>query len=142
MKTIQVHPLSLALGLLLGGGLLAATGMQAPQGWSALPQGSEPNALRIVGIPDPRDMLVIRQESGPYVVPPGRTFVLTALGNNTTSGSADLAVDGVQELIVGFFGSADGPSVVPVAPGFTAPAGATIQVSGVSARAWGYLVGG
>jgi hypothetical protein len=108
--------------------------------------------------PSPRDMVQIR-DGTPYVVPAGRLFVLTGLGTNTNAGYqggsfATLSLNGQQEVVgqassdggsYGAIGIGSIASVSPVPPGFTAPAGSTIAVSGSGGgsagvgRAWGYL---
>jgi hypothetical protein len=103
--------------------------------------------------PEPRDMVQIRQGT-PYVVPAGKLFILTGLGNNSTCPYLfTLSVNGQDEIsagVSGTFGSgsavAELSSVAHVPPGFTAPAGSMLSISGSCGggqmnpgRAWGYL---
>lgn len=97
---------------------------------------------RIEYLPHPRDMVQIKEDV-PFVVPAGKLFVLTALGGaNVNASTAQLFVDG-QEEVSARMGGGTGydPRMVPLASGFTVPAGATITVIGFAhvGRAWGYL---
>ena len=157
MKPLELHPISaLAGAAALGLTLIAAGAVQVHpdkrvQVGPVAPLGSSTLSLRIVnpievvGIPDPRDMIVI-DEAIPYVVPTGKLFVLTGLGSTKTgtAAGARLFVDGAQVLQNP--GSTNATtSMFPVPPGFTVPAGSTITLLHTSgtplvARAWGYLV--
>jgi len=95
--------------------------------------------------PEPRDMVQIG-DGAPFVVPPGKIFVLTALGANQSNASwpALLFVNGVQELAAPATLTNVTATVQSIAPGFTVHAGSTVTVamSGVNpgiVRAWGYL---
>ena len=92
-------------------------------------------------------MIVIRQEEGPYTVPAGRLFVLTALGglgqaSSTLSTRCELSVDGQLEAH-GRNQSNAGSLVVEMPPGFTVQAGSviTLEANTNLGRAWGYLIG-
>jgi len=140
MRSLSIHPLSLAIGLGLGAVCLLsmsqATVISSP--------------LRVEYLAHPRDMVQIR-EGMPYPVPAGKLFVLTALGTNSSSsmGSAvQLRVNGQDEASVRVeylaVGSPSSSHVVAVPPGMTAAAGAVLEVvyggnDPADARAWGYL---
>ena len=96
--------------------------------------------VRVIGIPDPRDYVVVREETGLYTVPQGKLFVLTALGTTENVGST-LYVNSQREL-VRFFTQSEGLTVAKVPPGLSAGPGDVLQVvgGGSSGRAWGYLV--
>ena len=143
-RSISIHPLSLALGLVFGGICLLSMGQAT---FTPTPLGS---TVRVEYMPHPRDMVTIRGAT-PYVVPPGKVFVLTGLGTTTpTAYGASLNVNGVQEI--------QAPTASPgwnnmtireVPPGFTVAAGSTIEVCEpngqpsacleTTPRAWGYL---
>jgi len=95
-----------------------------------------PIPVSVQEMPDPHDMVVIRQEEGPYTVPEGKLFVLTSLGAQKNS-TPTLSLDGVLE-----FKSSQSHSPLPT--GFTASAAQVIVVESHDlenhARAWGYLV--
>lgn len=139
MTTIQLHPRSLVLGLAIGACALFAMAQSAPQYAST---------VRVQYMPHPRDMVQI-EEGVPYVVPAGKVFVLTGLGSATNaSGVVGLAANGTIEVEVkpevGASGtSTDTTTMKHVPLGFTAPAGASLDVVGgnppMDARAWGYL---
>ena len=150
MKPFEVHPLSALAGAALLGLTLVAAGAaqdKRVQVDSVEPLGNATQSLRIVnpieviGIPDPRDMLVIKGEDGPYVVPTGKLFVLTGLGpaTGTSNLSAHLYVDGVVEAYA-IDAILCGVSVMEVPRGFIVSSGKTITVGDPNARAWGYLI--
>jgi len=159
MKPVEMHPTSFLAGAALLGVVLVATG--ALQATPIAPN----KPLEVVGIPDPRDMLVIR-EGTPYIVPPEKLFVLTAVGftshptagvlPSSSSAGAALLVDGAFAASVDAgIGSSDHwtrvlnggtPSVVDV-PNVVAQGGTTLEATDYgnqssSARAWGYLIDG
>lgn len=77
MKTSSIHPFSALAGAGLLVLVLTATGaMQVPGSVRRIPPCT-PGPVRVVGIPDPRTMLIIR-EGTPFVVPPGKILVVTA----------------------------------------------------------------
>ena len=86
-------------------------------------------------------------EGQPFVVPTGKIFVLTALGQASWSGSGapSFEIDGQDELRVNLGSlstASSSSSVVPVAVGLTASAGSSVSVAGGAngnGRAWGYL---
>ena len=139
MKTIQLHPLSLLVGLVSGvGGLL----LMSQSAVTTLP------TARVEVGPHPRDMVQIRGGT-PYTVPPGKIFVLTGIGNEAgVVGSPQvvgLLVNGARELTVAAATNMS-PSVKDVPTGFSVLWGSTIEVVEISGsqeplkpRAWGYL---
>jgi hypothetical protein len=98
--------------------------------------------------PHPRDYVRI-VEGTPLVVPPGRYFVPTALGSNTSplSSTYELFADGNRIVHVTIPASPlpfDDTSVRPLPDAVALPAGSVVTVAGGSgtlndARAWGYL---
>lgn len=93
----------------------------------------------------PRDYVQIRG-ADPYVVPAGKVLVVTGLGNNAGAIAGVLQVNGVDEIVLNQGnGLAHDMSVVALPPGFSVPAGATVQLLDSSntpaqfMRAWGYL---
>lgn len=144
-RALHLHPVSLALGLVLGG--IAFLSMS-----QAIVVTSP---LRIEYAPHPREMVTIRGGT-PYVVPPGRVLVLTALGSTDGNAGAaftvGLLVNGQRE-VTGFAGTgtvgqhlSDGTTMKAVPLGFTVAAGSTVEVveiigsqTPLAIRAWGYL---
>lgn len=152
MKLVPIHPFSLVLGAGLLAVVLSAVGAQAVStvvGSQAEARAIHPGIPRVaivhhVGTPDPRDKVVIPQGE-PLEVPPGRLFVLTALGSTSSRPRIELRVDGIRELEV------VGPSqhtvryasLEAVPAGFTVAAGKVVSVyvpNSNDGRAWGYLV--
>jgi hypothetical protein len=92
--------------------------------------------------PEPRDMVQIKQGT-PYVVPAGKIFVLTGLGDAEALDYARLVVNGQIEAIISTgCSNGGGSSLVAVPPGFTVQAGSTISAEAtgtINGRAWGYL---
>jgi len=95
--------------------------------------------------PEPRDMVQIK-EGTPFVVPNGKLFVLTGLGDiYGCSGGTDLFVDSQQEERAGVIAGvvANASTVSPVPTGFAVSAGHTISLTALcgtnAGRAWGYL---
>ena len=128
-----------ALGLLM----MVAGAMQVPRSLAA-DTVLGPGPIQVAGIPDPRQMLVIR-EGTPYVVPPGKVLAITALGALLNGIVVTLSVDGQQEITSVANMPTAGPGTInPVPPGLTARAGSTVEVQtgGIYGRAWGYLVDG
>jgi hypothetical protein len=95
--------------------------------------------------PDPWNMVQIR-EGTPYVVPAGKTFVLTALGSNQLAADLTiLTVDG-KAANSGVFSSgfSAAGAIRPVPIGFAASGGSVLDIVGgkansQDARAWGFL---
>ena len=149
--TMKIHPasaLSGVLAVLLVLGLASMTQQQLRRSQQI------PLRVTVDGIPTPQQMVQIK-EGQTFVVPPGKIFVLTALGTKFYPEGGPVALLVNDEIEVEFDGTAgsvtlglaawDYPSVKPVPPGFTVPAGSTIKAergpgSGLSGRAWGYLV--
>lgn len=150
MRTIQLtlHPLSALVGAaLLGVVLLTASAVQSPS-----PQRvAVVNPLSISGLPTPQEAVQI-VEGSPLTVPPGKLFVLTALGTHETDSNppAELYVDNVLEVSAVSVvnpGTVNNPeastSIVATPPGFAVAAGRVVDVrrgdSTPDGRAWGYL---
>ena len=92
MKNINItlQPLSLLVGAAIVGLSLVTSGAFTPQGSSST---RDVSAIEITNQPSPNDYFSIRAGT-PYVVPSGKTFVLTGLGKTGPSGYAGLSVDG------------------------------------------------
>lgn len=131
MKTFHFHPASLLTGLALGAGVLLLT--------SQVSTVTFPNARVEVG-PHPRDMVQIH-EGQPFTVPPGKLFVLTALGQYGAPATTVMRVNGA--LAFQNFSAVTAPmSAIPT--GFTLPPGSVIEVDDLNTpvqtgQAWGYL---
>lgn len=138
MKPISLHPVSLAVGAIVGVGVI----MLSAQSVSTIP------TMRVEAGPHPRDMMQIR-EGSPFVVPPGKYFVLTGLGSSAGGGTENLLrVNGQVEARTLFYtGSGPiftGSFMSSVPSGLAIPWGSTIEVTTSGAttgggRAWGYL---
>jgi len=142
MKPVSIHPLSALAGAgLLGLILMASGAAQTPVPLQQIATG-QTGLIRVAGIPDPRQMLVIR-EGTPFVVPAGKLLVITGLGGTGSGVVAGLRVDGVNQFAAsGNLESGNALSIRAVPPGFTVEAGLTVEVSSGTpfGRAWGYLV--
>lgn len=130
---MRLHFPSIAIGVVAVSMILISMS-QAP-----IPVGQP----RIEYGPHPRDMVQIKQGS-PYVVPAGRLFVLTGIGNADGLGHSSLSVDGVTQLThYTSCSNGGGPTVGSVPSGFTVAPGSMIELNTHSgsgqARAWGYL---
>ncbi len=96
--------------------------------------------------PRARDMVQI-VEGQPYVIPPGKRLVITAIGNSEHSvGGMRLLVDGVQALHAGLHHEYGAVSMKPIPPGFSVIAGSIVEPDfggpnnpGGIYQAWGYL---
>jgi hypothetical protein len=79
----------------------------------------------------------------PYVVPPGKLFVLTALGViNGVQVSGVFSANGVVQAVALPPNSSTANQPAPVANGLSIAAGSVIELSAqapASCRAWGYL---
>src|SRR5262245_25125751 len=131
MRSLTLHPASLALGLVLGG--IALLSMS-----QAIVSTSP---IRIEYAPHPRDMVQVR-EGVPYTVPPGRILVPTALGKTNGFGFLPaLVVNGQTEATVIANGADSTSSIIQLSPGMSIPAGSVVTVTGGAGdgRAWGYL---
>ena len=98
--------------------------------------------VRVVGIPEPRNMVVIA-EGAPFTVPLGRLFVLTGLGKAGEGGPLiSFTVDGQEELTVRMESTSGRVSIRAVPPGLSMASGSVAAVTGGGgdARAWGYLI--
>ena len=146
MKPVPIHPLSALAGAgLLTLVLLAAGAVQAPIRVQAFPDCA--GLVRVAGIPDPRDMVVIK-EGTPFVVPPGKLLAISGLGGTHDLGAntleVTLRVDGRDEFAASVrlpYGS--GTTMAEPPPGFTVHAGSTVEVvsaNGSFGCAWGYVV--
>ena len=156
MKPLELHlAFALAGAAALGLALVAAGAVQVQPDrrvhvGSVEPLGSSTLSLRIVnpievvGIPDPRDSVVIREEEGPYTVPQGKLLVFTAFGA-MPSQNAFLSIDGVVEVQwLRGNGTDTTNTIASLSPGLTAPGGSVVVASDAgannTARAWGYLI--
>jgi hypothetical protein len=145
MRTIQLHPLSVLVGL--GIATLAFVAM------AQSPTPIDP-VLHPRSLPQPviaaRDMVQIK-EGTPFVVPASKILVITGLGRRTYSlnGVAQLSIDGVVEAEVttgyfltnGGYSASDTASIKALPVGLSVHEGSTVAVSAgnTDARAWGYL---
>lgn len=144
MPRIQLHPASLALGIVL-------TGLC----FLSMSQATVSTPLRVEYIAHPKDSVQIAG-GAPYAVPPGKILTLTAFGNaDGPVVGAFLRVNGQREFSVST-GNSGGTfvsecSIVQRPAGFTLPAGAVLELAqpnsvppfyaiNPSHRAWGYLV--
>lgn len=143
MKSITIHPGSLVVGAgLLGLVLLLTSAAQRTS--ASLGHFLSPNpTVEVVGIPDPRDMVMIR-EGQPFTVPTGKILVVTALGATSNSFVVSLLVDGQNEMeAVANLPYGNSTTVQQLPTGFTVPSGSIVEVTSgqaIFARAWGYLV--
>src|SRR5438093_7366472 len=143
MKSVSIHPLSALAGAgLLGLVLLAAAAVQAPIRVQPFPDCA--GLVRVAGIPDPRQMIVIK-EGTPFVVPADKLLSITGLGATHDVADVTLRVDGQDEFAgVVRLPYGNETTITEPPPGFTAHAGSTVEVvsgGGVFGCAWGYLVG-
>jgi hypothetical protein len=139
-RTIQLHPLSVLVGLgiaLLG---LVAMGQMAVPSRTALAHSS---MFRQVA--HPRDWVVIK-EGVPFLVPPGRILVLTGVGATKFSSCAfggTIRIDGSDAAEGSQYDNNGDASVHGLPVGLSARAGSTVEIDACAAgagRAWGYLV--
>lgn len=135
-RSITLHPVSLAAGVLLAGVTFIA-----------MSQGTAPASKRIEYGPQPREFVQIR-EGMSLVVPAGRVFVPTAIGQdrfwpgNTMFGR--LIVNG-GEVCHTYIPNPQG-SMVAITTGLAFPAGTVVeaahagsQLPGTLGQVWGYL---
>src|SRR5262245_8456641 len=116
MKPVRIHPPSALAGAGLLGLVLLATGAlraSVPiQEISTLPRGP----VRVAGIPDPRDMIVVTDNT-PLVVPAGKLFVATGLGMNAEGGQLlTLWVNGESAVILRMELASGVPSIRSLPP--------------------------
>ena len=84
---------------LVGAALLGLVGVVAGAQIVGSPSLVE-RKIRVVGIPDPREIIEI-EEPTPYVVPAGKAFVVVGFGDSQSafgSSTAQLLVDGATEI--------------------------------------------
>lgn len=141
MKPITLHPSSLLVGVALAG-LAFFTMAQTPQPINpSLGRPSSPSFIRA------QDMVRIT-EGTPYVVPPNKWFVLTALGDKTLDGGCGIyyggggeiqfRVNGVKEVATsrsdltgwgtGDFHMTNDATMKEVPRGLSLPAGSILEV--------------
>ena len=142
-RTIQIQPLSLLVGV--GFALLGLVAM------GQMPAANRPAAQHdsmYLKVAHPRDWVVIEQGQ-PFVVPPGRFLVITALGHTFHAGtSSRLVVNGLDVATGRATSTVHGPvhssSMIKVEPGLRLVAGDSVEAIDLNtqgqARAWGYLV--
>ena len=135
-RSLELHTYSLVLGIAFSA-LVLLSMSQVPV--------LNARTINVQYMPDPRDCVQIHGGT-PYVVPAGKLFVLTGVGNPSglynTGGM--VWINGSPEVGAGSIGSGNGgiatyTSVLAVPLGFTVAAGNTIDVTPTGARAWGYL---
>lgn len=127
MKTIRLHPLSLALGA-LGAVLLLSL-----VGWTG-PASARPAAERIEGIPAPRDFVTVQPKES-FKVPDGKLFV--AQGIVLVEGQAannEILFD--KETV--FRLPSGGSSSLP-GPGLVAQPGTKVEIKQKGSYLVGYL---
>jgi hypothetical protein len=140
MRSIPLHPTSLALGIAFGFACFLSMGQ------TTITPAVLGSTVRVEYMPHPRDMVQIRGGT-PFTVPAGKLFVLTGIGN--TEGGAGssqiigLLVNGQREVVTN---SNSVPSVVPIPVGLTATSGSVVELTEVNGsqelsktRAWGFL---
>ena len=145
MKPISIHPLSAVLGAAVLGLVALATSAQRTSEF--LGHGSHPDEIRVLGIPDPRTAVLIR-EGTPYTVPSGKLLIVTAVGMTnapSTENRSVLRLDGKEEVTTFLTTAAGGSSLVEFpSPGIRAVSGQVVEAdtlsSGNDGRAWGYLI--
>lgn len=143
-RTIQIHPLSLLVGV--GFALIGLVAM------GQMPSANRPAAQHdsmYLQVAHPRDWIVI-EEGVPYTVPAGKLLVITALGDHMGScGATYLDFNGVRALtgitVACSQNYTEGTVFMQNVPvGLRASSGDVVSVAhqitpGVG-RAWGYLV--
>lgn len=115
-----------------------------------LPAGFEGKVVRVPYAPHPTDMVQFGQGSF-YIVPPGKIFVLTAMGADGNTSNVHLRVNAQLEVTSltqtnaptgNPSHSLDVPSFRPIPLGFAIPAGSIAELTsdmGNGGEAWGYL---
>jgi len=145
MRPLSVHWRSAFAGAgLLGAILLVAGAAQVPLPPREIPAGV--GLTRVAGIPDPREMVVVR-EGTPYIVPPGRLLAITGLGGTNHLGpntlEVTLRVDGIDEVEASVrLPYGNGTTVADLPQGFSVREGSSVEVlstTGDYGCAWGYL---
>ena len=139
MRPIQVHPLSALLGAAVLAIPFALASFQGMPNTPSSPQ-RPPIPVSVQEMPDPHNMVVVREEDGPYTVPNGKLFVFTGFGR-ADGPYVQILVDGQVEMESGDHVT---HSIMPVPPGYAVRAGSVItahaETSPANGRAWGYLV--
>ncbi len=141
MKPIALHPGSLAAGAALAAVLFVVAGAQTPVVESVIDPAPRVIEHHIVGIPDPRDVVLIMEENGPYTVPSDKVLLISGFGSiHYYTTQCALFVDGAQ---VALGNSNQGQAMftpLPV-PGIQVRAGSVVSFSSSNntGRAIGYL---
>lgn len=137
LRSFTVHPISALAGVVFSALVLLSMSQAPPL---------NARSINIQYMPDPRDMVQIRGH-GPYTVPAGMLLVITGLGNADGSGGTQVRIDGQIDLSTQpMTAQIGGPSVEPITPGLTIPAGAAVTLYSIggsgdaNCRAYGYLV--
>jgi hypothetical protein len=137
-RTIQLHPLSLLVGV--GFALLGVVAM------GQMPAAKRPAAAHDSGllqVAHPRDWVVV-EEGVPYTVPQGKILVVTAIGAAHNSGGIGrVLVNGtIQCETANDVQFGNGASVKQLPLGFSVTSGSTVDTMCTTGlgRAWGYLV--
>lgn len=142
MKYVRLDPASCLAGAALAGLVALLLGAAQQRGNVQQITSPRPGLLHVAGIPDPNDMILIRQEDGPYTVPLGKLFVLTSLGHANPNGSnVSLNVNSAVEAFAYFFPNASNwANVLPIPERVFSP-GSVLGVfaSEQEGRATGYL---
>ena len=133
LRTITIHPLSLAVGAVFAAVILFS-----------MSQSTTPMSQRIEYGPQPKDFVRV-QEGQPWTVPAGKVFVPTALGtaDQWSAGvSTTMSVNGAATCYY-TNGGIGTQSVIALAGGIVIPAGSTIQVANtwnpaLMGEVWGY----
>lgn len=142
MKHLHLPSALAGAALIVAVALVASA--QSPTPGRVLPPRS-PELVHVAGIPDPNDLVLIRQEDGPYTVPPGKILVITGLGSSLAVYQSSLIVDGVylatRDVVFGFDGGAAAFASIGEMPALPLHAGAVITLDGYQGggRATGYL---
>ena len=135
MKPITIHPGS----ALVGAGIIVLAGALSAQ--QIVRRLVDVRIVGPVAVRNDGTGFVRIVDGMPYTVPPGRRLVLTAFGSTEGGGkNANLRIDGVKEVEVS---PTPGAGIVELPrPGLVVNPGQVVDVgaSGVSGRAWGYLV--
>lgn len=138
MRSLKIHPLSLALGICASAAVVVLTSQATI---STFPSG------RFTFGPHPRDFITIR-EGTPFIVPLGSVFIPTAIGNTEGGVSpVEMRVNGavVESAAVHTDYYNNKTSMVPVPSAMGVAAGSVIEVQSndpstwVLGRLWGYL---
>jgi len=136
MKSITIHPLS----AVIGAAVLAVPFVLMSAQEIAWPR-QVPIPVSVQEMPHPHDMVTIRQVDGPFVVPSGKTLVLTGLGTRNLNNVVWLWADGEMVMKHGINSAGSNCSIAPVPMGLTFSSGTSISITQDSAEIWGIALG-